>query len=159
MPSPHHREHLPQPSPTCGLLLYPFPSLPAQIDTLSSPCLLGGWAEAWGEERGTFSCEEPEATSQLAVLVAKGDPRGVGLGPGNLVLLPNEGRSVTPRTQLMLPLASEASLTCCSQTSSLWKKRQGLTLAQAPSSVPASTWRYLNTLCSCFGALNENNYL
>lgn len=88
-------------------------------DTPSSPCLLGGGAEAWGQERGTFSCEEPEATSQLAVLVAKGDPRGVGLGPGNLVLLPSEGRSVTPRTRLMLPLASEASLTCGSQTARL----------------------------------------
>lgn len=47
----------------------------------------------------------------------------------------------------------------CSQTSSLQKKGQGLTLAQAPSSVPTSTWGYLSTLCSCFGALNENNYL
>lgn len=34
-------------------------------------------------------CEESKATSQLAVLLAKGEPRRMGLVPGQ-VLLPNE---------------------------------------------------------------------
>lgn len=71
-----------------GLLLYPFPSytpLPTRLLLSTAPAY--GVGSVWGVGR-TSLCDEPEATSQLAVLVAKGEPRGVGLVPGTLGLLP-----------------------------------------------------------------------
>ena len=65
----------------------PGPSLPVQMDALSSPHLLGSRLRPKGGRVGPRHVRSPEATSELPALGAKGDLRGLGHGPGKLVPL------------------------------------------------------------------------